>query len=162
MIRDAVPEDAAAICRIYNPYIEQTVITFETEPLSVEKMAARIESYRAHYPWLVAEENGAVVGYAYAAKWRERRAYRFAVESSVYIDQSAQGRGLGVLLYQELFVRLAAMKIHAVLACISLPNPASIALHEKLGFAKAAHFTEVGWKFDRWIDVGYWQKLLGQ
>lgn len=160
MIRDAVAGDAEAICRIYNPYIEQTVITFETEPVTAEAMSARIEQYSARLPWLVFEEDGALLGYAYAAKWKERSAYRHAVESSVYLAPSATGRGLGSLLYRALFHRLRALSVHAVLAGITLPNEASIALHERLGFQKVAHLREVGWKFDRWIDVGYWELVF--
>jgi phosphinothricin acetyltransferase len=160
MIRDAVPDDAEAICRIYNPYIEQSVITFETSPVTPKQMAARIAEYTVSFPWLVYEENGDLLGYAYAAKWKDRRAYRYCVESSIYLDGSATGKGLGARLYEALFARLGQLSVHAVLAGITLPNPASVALHEKLGFRKVGHFTEVGYKFDRWIDVGYWEKRL--
>lgn len=160
MIRDAVVDDAHAICRIYNPYVENTVVTFETDPVTTDQMSARISHTTRTLPWLVLEQEGIVAGYAYAATWKERRSYRFTVETSIYLDDSVKGRGLGRMLYQALFSRLRALSVHAVVGAITLPNPASIALHERLGFERVAHFREVGWKFDRWIDVGYWEKIL--
>lgn len=160
MIRNAMPADAEAICRIYNPYVEKTAVTFEETPLTPEQMSARIQSYGARLPWLVFEEEGEILGYAYAASWKERSAYRHSVETSVYLAEGARGRRLGSLLYRELFDRLRELSIHAVIAGIALPNPESIALHEKFGFRQVAHFREVGRKFDRWIDLGYWQLIL--
>lgn len=162
MIRPATEEDYAAIVGIYNHYIKESIATFEVEPVSTGVMQQRVETTQhSALPWLVAEdEGGNVVGYAYASKWKERVAYRQSVEVSVYLDHRATVRGLGTKLYSALFAELAALPIHAVMAGISLPNEGSVALHEKFGMKKVAHFSEVGRKFDQWIDVGYWQVLL--
>ena len=161
MIRDAKIEDAESICNIYNPYILNTVITFEEETIKPEDIAKRMSVVKGlGFPYLVAEENGEILGYAYAGKWRERTAYRFVVESTIYLARTSAGKGLGTTLYQELIERLKLNGFHAVLGGITLPNPASVALHEKLGFKKVAHFTEVGYKFNQWLDVGFWQLLL--
>jgi L-amino acid N-acyltransferase YncA len=160
-LRDARPDDAIAIAAIYKHYVANTAISFEEEPVPAEAMRQRIDSLSdSGMPWLVALMDGAVVGYAYASPWRVRPAYRFAVESSVYLAPAAAGRGVGTALYAQLLERLRAQGIHMVIGGIALPNDASIALHEKLGFAKVAHFSEVGRKFDRWIDVGYWELRL--
>lgn len=108
----------------------------------------------------MAVRDGDVIGYAYASKWKGRCAYRFAVETSVYVDSSARGAGVGTVLYEALFAALGGRGIHAAIGGIALPNEASIALHERFGMKKVAHFEQVGFKFDRWIDVGYWQRLL--
>ncbi len=159
MIRDAKIKDATSICAIYNPYILNTTISFETEPVTETDMAARI-SNNGELPWLVYEKSDHILGYAYASKWRVRNSYRYSVESCVYLHKKATGHGLGTLLYKELINRLRAMNIHAVIGGIALPNPASIALHEKLGFEKVAHFKDIGFKFNKWIDVGYWELIL--
>lgn len=161
MIRNAQVEDAGFIAGIYNHYVASTTITFEEEPVSTGEMARRIQAVQAGgLPWLVAEIDGTVAGYAYATKWRERSAYRFAVESTVYLRHDAHRRGLGKALYEELLAVLAASGVHVVIGGIAQPNPASVALHEKLGFDKVAMFREVGRKFDRWVDVGYWERVL--
>jgi phosphinothricin acetyltransferase len=159
-IRDGQAADADAIARIYNHYIRNTIITFEEADVTPQEMARRIADVTARYPWLVGEESGAIIGYAYAGQWAERASYRHSAQSSIYLAESAMGRGLGTQLYQALLARLRVEPIHAVLGGISLPNAASIALHEKCGFKKVAHFSEVGFKFGRWIDVGYWQITL--
>ncbi len=158
MIRDAVSDDAQAICAIYNPYIENTVITFEEQPVAVEEMRARVREVTASHPWLVFEEQGTVVGYAYAKPWHARSAYRFCVESTVYLDPLATGRGIGRRLYEALLARLRPLQVHTVLGVIALPNPASVALHERLGFTEVGRLQEVGRKFERWVDVGFWQR----
>ncbi len=161
MIRDAVSTDAGAIASIYNHYIHNTVATFEEDELSTAQMAARMQSVQgAGYPWLVAERDGVIVGYAYASRWRERVAYRYSAESTVYLAPDTTGAGLGTLLYTELFERLKSMGAHAVMGGITLPNPASVALHEKLGMRKVAEFSEVGYKQGQWLDVGYWQRIF--
>jgi len=159
-IRQATIADAAAICQIYNPYILDTAISFETEPVTPEQMSQRITDITAHLPWLVCVEDGQILGYAYATKWRARAAYQHAVESSVYLSGAAGGKGLGSALYHALIAELQKLPVHTVIGGIALPNAASIALHEKMGFEKVAHFAQVGKKFDRWIDVGYWQRVL--
>ncbi|MFC5472568.1 arsinothricin resistance N-acetyltransferase ArsN1 family B [Paraherbaspirillum soli] len=160
IIRPAAIDDAAAICRIYNHYVLNTTISFETEAVTPEQMAQRVTDITATFPWLVCEVDGQILGYAYATKWRVRAAYRHAVESSVYLADEAAGKGLGTALYRALLAELAKLPVHVVIGGIAQPNPGSVALHEKMGFEKVAHFTQVGKKFDRWIDVAYWQKLL--
>jgi phosphinothricin acetyltransferase len=160
MIRPATPADALAICGIYNHYVATTVISFEEAPVAIDEMAKRIADLSPTHPWYVAEEDGIVAGYAYAGPWRTRAAYRFAVESTVYVASERGGRGLGAKLYDVLLRDLADRGFHCVMGGIALPNPASVALHEKLGFVKVAHFREIGWKFGRRIDVGYWQRML--
>ena len=162
-IRDATVEDAETIAAIYKHYVLTTSISFEEAEVPAIEMAGRIADVQAAgLPWLVAEVNGAVVGYAYATKWRVRHAYRFSVESSVYLAPASAGQGLGTLLYRALIERLRDSGYHLTIGGIALPNPASIALHEKLGFEKVAEFREVGFKFDRWTNVGYWQLALTQ
>ena len=161
VIRNAGPRDAAAITPIYNHYVLNSAITFEEQAISVEEMAVRIaEVSAASLPWLVAERAGQIVGYAYASKWKGRCAYRFSVETTVYLDQSATGHGIGTQLYADLFERLGEAGVHAVIGGVALPNAASVALHEKCGMRKVAHFEQVGFKFNRWIDVGYWERVL--
>ena len=160
LIRPCAADDIAAVCTIYNHYIENTVITFEEIPLSVEQMRGRIEGYMQLFPWLVCEDAGEIIGYAYASKWKDRSAYKHTAEVTVYLHHKHVGKGVGRALYQELIDQLAARKMHVLLACIAVPNAASEKLHEHFGFNKVAHFTEVGFKFNRWLDVGYWQKLL--
>lgn len=160
MIRACEPRDAASIATIYNYYIRETVITFEEREVMAADMAARIATTTTQHPWLVQEVDDAVVGYAYACTWKARSAYRFALETTVYLAPEHTGQGHGQALYEALLAELRAMNIHCAIGCISLPNAASIGLHEKLGFRKIGEFSEVGWKFDRWIDVGYWELML--
>ncbi|MDQ3034339.1 MAG: N-acetyltransferase family protein [Myxococcota bacterium] len=161
VIRAVVPADAAAVAAIYEHYVAETIVTFEEERVGAAEMARRIgEVTSAGLPWLVAEERDGIVGYAYATRWRARSGYRFSVEVTVYLAPEQTGRGLGSQLYGELFPRLAALGVHAVIGGIALPNAGSVALHEKLGMQKVAHFREVGFKLGRWIDVGYWERIL--
>lgn len=161
MIRDAKSCDAAALTDIYNYYILNTVVTFEEQPITALDMSNRIaEVTDAELPWLVAEQNHVIVGFAYASKWKGRCAYRYSAEVTIYLSHSMISKGIGSALYSELFLRLRANSIHVVLGGISLPNDASIALHEKFGMSKAAHFDEVGFKFGNWVDVAYWQGKL--
>ena len=161
MIRAAKLEDAKQIAHIYNYYILNTLVTFEETEVSGEEMALRILAVNEmELPWLVALEGELVAGYAYATKWKGRAAYRFSVESTVYLDPHYQGKGLGKSLYSALFNELHKKGVHAVMGGISLPNQASIALHEKFGMEKVAHFKQVGFKFGEWVDVGYWQRVL--
>jgi len=160
-IRRCEDHDVAQVCDIYNHYIKNTIITFEEVPLSVAEMQARIEAYTKLYPWFVCCEGSSVVGYAYASKWKERAAYRNTAESTVYVRESLEGKGYGKALYAALLESLEQLNCHVVLGCIALPNEASVGLHEHFGFKNVAHFSEVGLKFGRWVDVGYWQKLGG-
>jgi L-amino acid N-acyltransferase YncA len=158
VIRPATAQDAEGIAGIYNHYIANTVITFEEQIVTPEQMAARIETVgSSSLPWMVAKRGGQLLGYAYAAPWKARSAYRFSVETTVYLDPEALGQGVGSRLYETLFADLGKRGVRAAIGGIALPNPASVALHEKLGMKKVAHFERVGFKFDQWIDVGYWQ-----
>lgn len=161
MIRPATLDDATAIVDIYNHYVATTVISFEEHPVTPEEMAGRIRDVTASLPWLVYESEGKVVGYAYATKWRVRSAYRFSAETSVYVAAGQGGKGIGSALYKDLLEELRAREIHMAIGGIAQPNEASVALHERLGFEKIAHFKQVGRKFDRWVDVGYWELQLG-
>jgi phosphinothricin acetyltransferase len=160
MIRAARTNDATAIAEIYNHHVRHTVVTFEEVPVAVKEMAQRILDVSERLPWLVWEDGGAVVGWAYATAWKPRSAYRFSVETTVYVAASHQRRGVGGALYRKLIEDLRARKLHSAVGGIALPNEGSVALHERLGFKKVAHFAEVGRKLDRWIDVGYWQLIL--
>lgn len=160
-IRPATLDDAAAICAIYNPYVAGTTISFEEEPVSPGDMAQRIADVQATgLPWLAAQAGGQLVGYAYATKWRARPAYRTSVESSVYVDAAEAGQGIGTGLYRALLDELRQRGVHMVIGGIAQPNAASVVLHERLGFRKVAYFSEVGRKFGRWVDVGYWELRL--
>ena len=160
MIRPATAADAPQIAEIYNQHVRETVITFEEQPVADEEMARRIAETMAEYPWLVSELDGVMVGYAYASSWKRRSAYRYAVESTIYLAPEFHGRGLGSELYRALIAEMRARGFHCAIGGISLPNPASIALHEKLGYKHIGQFREVGWKFGKWVDVGHWELLL--
>lgn len=161
MIRSAKMVDAEAIARIYNYYILNSVITFEEQVVTPQTIAERIrETTSDSLPWLVAESSGRIVGYAYASMWKDRSAYRYSVESTVYVEHALLGARYGSQLYESLLANLRQQKFHVVIGGIALPNPDSIRLHEKFGFRKIAHFEEVGYKFGQWIDVGYWQLML--
>lgn len=161
VVRPARAQDAEAVCTIYNPYITDTVITFEEAAVTAEDMRERMAQVgSAQLPWLVADSGGVVVGYAYAAAFRARSAYRFSVETTVYLQADHAGRGVGRALYGALIAALRQRDLHSAIGSIALPNEASVALHERLGFHKVAHLEQVGWKLERWVDVGYWQLRL--
>lgn len=161
LVRPATAADADAIARIYNYYIQNTVATFEEDAVLGTAMAARIaEAQGASLPWLVIEVNGSIAGYAYARPWRPRSAYRYSAETTIYLDHGHEGRRLGTTLYSALLPLLRERGIHVVIGGVALPNDASVALHEKLGFERVATFRQVGFKHDRWVDVAYWQLLL--
>ncbi len=160
MIRSARVSDADAIARLYAYYVTSTTISFETEPPSTAEMAARIQKVLAQHCWLVYESNDALLGYAYITTFRERPAYQTTVEATIYLEPSAIGRGIGRTLYQALLAQAAATGYREALGVIALPNEASVRLHEKLGFVKVAQLDKIGQKFNRWIDVGIWQKHL--
>ncbi|MFT5654639.1 MAG: L-amino acid N-acyltransferase YncA [Arenicella sp.] len=158
-IRAAEDKDAAVIAEIYSYYIATTTITFEEEAVTALDIQQRIADTRAaQLPYLVVvDESDLVLGYAYASKWKGRCAYRYTAEITVYLGSDAAGKGLASQLYSQLFDQLKQASYHVAIAGISLPNAASIALHEKFGMRKVAHFSEVGFKFGNWVDVGYWQ-----
>lgn len=160
-IRPVREIDSAEIASIYNTYVLETCVTFETDPVDAVQMAARIAEVAAsELPWLVAEQWGRIVGYAYASRWKSRWGYRYSVESTIYLDSAHKGKGFGIRLYSALVDALRLTPTHAVIGGVALPNDASVRIHERLGFRKVAHFAQVGYKQERWVDVGYWQLLL--
>lgn len=160
-IRPATLADAWALADIYNHYVRHTVVTFEEEPLSTRLMEARISMVRGHsLPWLLAESRDGVMGYAYAGQFKDRAAYRYCAETSVYLAHGRQGRGIGTRLYTELLEALRSQGVRTAIGIIALPNEPSVTLHEKLGFTHTGTLQSVGFKLARWVDVGYWQKLL--
>ncbi|WP_339722629.1 N-acetyltransferase family protein [uncultured Paraglaciecola sp.] len=162
MIRAVKYTDASQLADIYNYYVMFGTATFETEAVSADEMANRIQKIEGNsLPWIVAEDQrGSIIGYAYASKWKERHAYRHSVEITVYLDKNHRSQGLGSKLYAALFAHLKSISVHVAIAGIALPNETSIALHEKFAMKKVAHFAEVGNKFGKWVDVGYWQLVL--
>lgn len=161
MIRLAEKRDAEAIAQIYNHYVDHSIATFEEQPVSIDQMLKRVYAVIDYpLPWLVLEADNIVVGYAYAAPWKTRSAYRHTVEVSVYIDAQETRSGFGTQLYKSLFLALKKYSIHSMIGGIALPNDACVGLHEKMGFKQVAHFKQTGFKFDQWIDVGYWQRKL--
>jgi len=159
-IRAATADDAPAITAIYAPFVLSGTVTFENEPPDANEMRRRMDASKGLYPWLVAtsgEGSGGVIGYAYAAQFRDRPAYRWVVETSLYIAGNNQGQGLGRLLYEALIDTLRAQGFTQAIGAIALPNDASIRTHEAVGFRRAGLFREVGFKQGQWIDVGYWQ-----
>lgn len=159
-VRQAEPGDAAACRDIYAPFVTGSWVSFEEEVPSEREMARRIGGYGASHGWVVAEEAGAVVGYAYGSPHRLRHAYRYSCDVAIYMPEARMGRGIGRALYTRLFPLLAAHEMHAAFAGIALPNDASIALHERAGFTPIGVYREVGWKMGGWRDVGWWQRLL--
>ena len=160
-IRTATADDAAAIAAIYAPVVETTAISFETEAPSVGEVRRRIESTTESLPWLVGEDGqGAVCGYVYASRFRERKAYQWSVEVTAYVREDCRGKGVATQLYGRLFETLVALGYFQAFAGITLPNPASVALHESMGFEAVAVFRDVGHKLGAWRDVGYWQKAV--
>lgn len=161
-IRAARPEDGAAIAAIYGPHVVNGHVSFETEPPDAAAMRGRMAASDGLYPWLVAaSDDGRVLGYAYASRFRDRAAYRFAVETTIYLAPDAQRRGVGRLLYAALLDTLIAQGFTQAIGLIALPNPASVALHEALGFHQVGVTRTVGYKHGCWIDVGLWQRALG-
>jgi phosphinothricin acetyltransferase len=158
--RLATAEDAPAIAAIYAPYVQDTIISFETEAPDAAEIASRLERIGRQYPWLVAACGGRIVGYAYACENRSRLAYRWSVDAAVYLDPSAQRRGIGSALYRRLFALLCAQGYVNAFAGISLPNVASVALHDAMGFRPIGIYRNVGYKLGAWRDVGWWQLAL--
>jgi len=159
-VRLATGDDAPAIQAIYAPYVQSTPISFEYEVPGVEEIRDRVSSTVPDCPWLVAEERGNVIGYAYAHGFAPRAAYRWSVETSIYLDPAGRGRGVGRALYSCLLDLVSIQGYREAFAGITLPNPASVGLHEALGFAPAAIYRRVGWKKGAWHDVGWWQRAL--
>lgn len=161
VVRPATTADAAACAAIYRPYVERTSISFELEPPAAAEMAARIERTTARTPWLVADWDGVVHGYAYGSRHRERRAYDWTVETTVYVDEGFTGRGIGRALMTALLDILRLQGFHLAVAGITTPNPASSALHRALGFARVGEFDAIGWKSGAWHGVEWLSLELG-
>lgn len=156
-IRTASADDGAAVAAIYAPYVRETAISFEEDPPSPQEMAARIAHTLQTHPFLVCEEGGTVLGYAYAGPHNPRAAYRWSAAVSVYVAQHAHRQGVGRRLYLDLFAILRRQRLHALFAGVTLPNDKSVGLHEALGFRPLGTYREVGFKLGRWHDVGYWR-----
>jgi L-amino acid N-acyltransferase YncA len=159
-VRVAERADAVAIAAIYAPIVRDTAISFETEPPTLEAMAARIEATLPTHPWLVAVRDGVVVGYAYAGEHAQRGAYRWSVNVSAYLAEAARGQGVGRRLYGMLIPTLRAQGFRSAFAGIALPNAASVGLHEAVGFEPLGVYKQVGFKLGKWRDVGYWRLSL--
>ena len=160
LLRIASPNDAQQMLEIYAPVVRETVISFELEPPSIVEMQQRIEKTLAKYPWLVIEDAGRVLGYAYATAHRDRLAYQWSADVSVYVHPLARRRGLARRLYTALLKLLRALGYYNAYAGIALPNEASIKLHEAMGFSQVAIYKQVGFKHGAWRDVGWWQLAL--
>ena len=152
-IRPVTLSDAEAITEIYNHYIKETAITFEVEPITVEEMASRIREISANFPYFVYEEKGKVLGYCYAHLWKQRAAYSKTLETTIYLDKNATRRGIGSLMVKHLIELCREQGYHALIACITEGNEASVRMHEKLGFKQVSEFKEVGQKFGQWLGV---------
>ncbi|MFC4335618.1 GNAT family N-acetyltransferase [Salininema proteolyticum] len=161
-LRTAVEADIDAITRISNHYVLNTAANLRLRLFEPEEWRANLEKQGEDFPWLVAERDGRVLGFAYAALWNEREAYAWSVESTVYLDEAARGAGIGRALYSELFDRLAAQGFVTVIAKITRPNDASEGLHRSLGFALTGVLEKIGFKNGQWHDVGVWQKDLAE
>lgn len=160
LVRDSTADDAAACAAVYAPYVTATAITFETDPPAPVTMAARIEAANRTHAWLVLEVDGRVAGYAYGSPHKDRPAYRWTCEVSVYLEQGRRRTGGGRLLYEALFARLADRGYRVALAGLTLPNEASAGLHHALGFQPVGTYRRVGWKLNSWHDVAWLQRDL--
>jgi L-amino acid N-acyltransferase YncA len=161
LVRDATPEDGAACAAIYAPYVTGTAITFEYEPPTPAEMGERIAKAQKNHAWVVLEDDGRVVGYAYGGQHKERAAYRWACEISVYLEQGRRRGGAGRALYEALFERLVARGFRTAVAGMTLPNPASEGLHRALGFEPIGVYRAIGWKHGAWHDVAWLQRSIG-
>ena len=160
MIRDVNLKDAKQIVEIYNYYVLNSIITFDEIPFSEQDFIERIETISSQYPFIVFEEDNHILGYAYANMFRQKPAYKNTVETTIYLKNGVQGKQIGSQLYTELLKKLKDQNYHAIIGGLTLPNDASVKLHEKLGFKQVAHFKEVGFKFNKWLDVGFWELIF--
>ena len=160
MIRNATINDAKAIAEIYNYYVKNHIATFEETPVAISFFEDKIEKITKKFPWFVYQIDGEVIGYAYASSWKTRSAYNKTVEISVYLKHDIIHKGIGTKLYEKLISVLMEQGYRVLIGGVSLPNETSVRLHEKFGFKKVAHFKEVGYKFNKWVDVGYWQLII--
>lgn len=152
-IRPVALADAEAITEIYNHYIKETTITFEVEPITAAEMASRIKDIFAHFPYFVYEKHGKILGYCYAHLWKQRAAYSKTLETTIYLDKDAVHHGIGSLMVSHLIELCRAQGYHALIACITEGNEASVKMHESLGFKQVSSFKEVGYKFGKWLGA---------
>jgi len=157
MIRKASLADASALLEIYNYYVIHTTVTFDEAAVSLSAFTKKIDDILKAYPFFVFEENNEILGFTYGSKFRPKPAYNYTVESTVYVKHGVHGKKIGTQLYATLIAALKEQKFKSVLGVLTIPNPASIKLHEKFGFTQVAHLKEVGFKFDTWLDVGIFQ-----
>ena len=160
MIRQVHIDDAKLLLEIYNYYVLNSVVTFDIEPLSLSAFEDKIAQIMADYPFLVFEENDELLGYAYGSKFRPKPAYKNTVETTVYVKNGVHGKKIGTQLYKALLLLLKEQNFHVALGVLTLPNEASVKLHEKFNFTMVGHFKEVGFKFGKWLDVGVFQLNL--
>ncbi|WP_298494656.1 GNAT family N-acetyltransferase [uncultured Algibacter sp.] len=160
MIRALQIDDAPALLDIYNYYVLNTTVTFDIDPISIEAFVNKLNLITKNYPFIVYEEDNEILGYAYGSQFRPKPAYNYVVESTVYVTHTAQGKQIGTKLYKELIRLLKQTNLHTVLGVLTIPNDASIKLHEKFGFEQVANLKEVGFKFGEWQNVGIWQLKL--
>jgi len=157
-IREAQTSDAAAITDIYNYYVRETLITFDLDEVPITFFEEKIPKLKQNYPFIVATIDDIVIGYAYASQWKQKQAYKHTAESTIYMHPDNTSKGIGLRLYNALLSSMPLFDLVTAIGGITIPNDASVRLHEKLGFEKVAEFKNVGFKFDQWINVGYWQK----
>lgn len=161
MIREVEKKDMAAIASIYNQYIRQTVVTFDTQPVTAGEMEKRLMALPLSFPCLVYGEEGEVQGYCYVHPWKSKEAYRHTAECTVYLHPDRRGKGIGRRLLEMLLERVKqTTDIRVIVSCITLPNEPSVRLHERLGFGQVSHFRQVGYKFGNWLDVGDWELII--
>ena len=161
IIRPVTEADAAALAAIYAPYVRETSVTYEYEAPSAEEFCGRIRNTTKSYPYLAAEEEGEILGYAYASAFHPRAAFRWAAEATVYLKKEAHGRGIGRMLYEALEARLKKQNVQTVIALIADPNPESVAFHEKMGYRVAGRLTDCAYKLGQWRGMFYLEKFLG-
>jgi phosphinothricin acetyltransferase len=160
MLREVTPADAAAIAGIYNYYVKNTVITFEEQPVSIGEMEERIRAITRRYPYFVLEENNELRGYAYINEYRERSAYRYTAELTISLRNGLEGKGMGSSLMARMIEEARKKGIHTIISVVTLPNERSAAIHEKFGFEQVACLKETGFKFEKWLNVGFWELIL--
>ena len=160
LIRNAHINDAKQLVDIYNYYVLNSIVTFDDIPFDTNAFEDRIRAVSSKFPFFVFEDNGEILGYAYANTWRLKHAYKHTVESTIYLKHTATGKQIGTKLYTHLLDELKKQNYHSVIGGISLPNEENVLFHEKLGFKKVAHFNEAGLKFNNWVDVAFWQLTL--
>jgi phosphinothricin acetyltransferase len=159
-IRNYQNKDLEAVTKIFNYYVENHTCTFQLKPFTLDEIRYKADAIQKIYPFLVLQENNEVIGFAYGSRWRAKEAYDLSVETTIYLKPGLNGHGLGSQLYSQLIESLKTKGFHLLIGGLTLPNPASIRLHEKLGFEKVGEFKDAGKKFGQWHCVGFWQKII--